>query len=416
MVIRRMKEISCKNSMDEWVVLGIAASIFLSIYVTVAMMVVTAAYLIRKDKILDVAMYTPGIKYLWTLCALGLAAAIVNNNDIGALITVALAGGFLIGAYARTVMTRALFDKVIMVACAGSLVAFVVALIQYLAFDGSLNRVSSVFINANYYAAVVEIVVLFAVYKLHRAKSLSEVGFYTAVIAMNAAGMYFSGCRTALFALFAGVALMLLCYNRYKALAAFAGLCVLLAAGMTFLPGVFPRMDQLGNDMGTRLAIWHKALEEIASHPVFGEGALAFSNFRFVVNGLRIIHAHNIYLETILCFGITGSALILVYLKKNLTPIWRMRRSNADGDRFGLALGLLSSVALHGLVDSTPFNVQTGVLVMLVLSMAGIQENLQPVLTRLPAYHTAYIHSTSAQGRKDVYAEKDRAYFTKKSA
>jgi len=379
-------------------------------------MVLTVVYLIWTRRLKSAALYTPGIQYLWALCALALIAAIENNNTIGAWIAAALAGAFLIGAFIRSVMTRALFEKLTAALCVASMIAFAAALIQYLTYDAT-QRISSVFTNANYFAAVSEMIVLLGIYKYFRAESAKQKGFYAAVIVMNTASLYLSGCRTAIFVLLAAVSLMLLLYRKYGTLAAFWGFCLLTAVVMAALPDVFPRMNQLGADMATRLAIWRRAIAAISEHPLFGEGALAFAGLHFTVHGMRIIHAHNIYLETVLCFGIAGVVLILAFLQKNLSSIWQLHRSKQDRDRFVLAASLLAGVALHGLVDATPFNVQTGLLVMMVLATAGIQENLQPALIRLPVYRRVYLQDREfADNRGDINAAKDKPFYGKKSA
>ena len=193
------------------------------------------------------------------------------------------------------------------------------------------------------------------------------------------------------------------------------GFCALLAVLMVAVPGVFPRMSQISTDMGTRVEIWRRALADILKHPFFGEGALAYRGFYFTVDGVRIVHSHSIYLEPILSFGIFGVALIFIYLKKNLSPIWKMRNTKMDRDRLVLALGLLVSVALHGIVDAAAFNIQIGVLLMLVLGMAGIQENPQPV--RLPVHRLVYLQATEPkQHHNAAYAYKDKSGFSKRSA
>jgi O-antigen ligase len=399
------------------VVLGLAISVFISIYVAAAAMLFVVAYLIKERRLESVAFTAPGIRYLWTLCTLGIVASVMNDNEAGMLVTVALAVFILIGVYVRSVMTRMLFDKMIEVSCAASIFSFAVAFIQYLAYEGDIDRACSVFINANYYAAVIEIVVLFAAYQLFKPTNRKQRSFYAVVIALNSIGLYFSGCRTAVFALCAAMALMFLLHRKYKALAVFVGSCFLVAALMAVSPGVFPRMSQMGDDMGTRFAIWHRAIEDILKHPVFGEGALAFPSFHLVINKMSIVHSHSIYLEPLLSFGLSGTALILIYLKKNLSPIWKMRKDRSDRGRFVLAFGLLACVALHGLVDATAFSVQTGILLLLSLAMAGIQENPQPVLSSLSVYHLAYLQDTgSRQVRQAIYATKDRSLYSKKSA
>ncbi len=395
--------------------MGLGLSVFLSIYVTIAAMVLTIVYMIWAQRFKGVALYTPGIQYLWALCALGIVAAYDNNNTVGTLITVALAGSFLVGGFARSVMTRTLFDKLAAVICGASLLAFVVALAQYLIGADPIKRISSVFINANYYAAVTEMIVLLAIYKIYRAEGFRKKVFYAAVIMINSVGLCLSGCRTGMFALFAAASLMLALYRKFRTLALLWAFCIALAGLMIALPGVFPRMNQMGQDMDVRLEIWRRALIAISKHPLFGSGALAFSEFHFTVNGMQIVHAHSIYLETVLCFGVVGVALMFVYLKKNLTPIWQMRGS--DRETFALTLGVLASVALHGVADATPFNVQTGMLIMLALSLAGIQEKLQPALVRVPLYGMAYLPGGEGwPGRGDMRPTEAKALYSKKSA
>ena len=367
-------------------------------------MLLVFVYLVKGKRLKSVAVTTPGIKCLWALCTLGVVAAIANGNGVGAAIAVLLAVYFFTGAFARSVMTRMLFDKIIEVSCAASIFSFIIALIQYVTYQGDLDRASSVFINANYYAAVIEIVVLFAVYKLFRPGNRKQRAFYAAVIAINAGGLYFTGCRTAVFVLFAAVSLIILLNHRIKALAVFSGSCILFAALIVTMPEILPRMAQLGDDMGTRIAIWRRALEDILKHPVFGEGALAYPGFHYVIGGMRIVHTHNIYLEPILSFGIVGTGLILIYLKKNLSPILKMRNVKCDRDRFVLAVGVFVSVALHGMVDLTAFGVQTGILLLLALAVAGIQENPQPMLVRPAVTQLACLQKTgSTQSCSAVY-------------
>ena len=199
-----------QGSGDEWVVLGLAASAFLSIYVTAAAMLFAVIYLIKEKRLKDVMFTLPGIKYLWALCTLGVIVALAYGNDVGALVALLLGVIFLIGAFARSVMTRILFDRIVRASCAASLVSFAVAFMQYMTFESDQSRIYSVFFNANYYATVIEIIVLFAVYQLFRAVNWKQRGFYAVVIALNATGLYFSGCRTAMLAICAAVSLMLL--------------------------------------------------------------------------------------------------------------------------------------------------------------------------------------------------------------
>lgn len=351
-----------------------------------AAMLFIVIYVIKEKRLKSVLSGTPAIKYLGVLCVLAFITSFVNNNEAGTLAAMILSVFFLVAAFARSVMTRNLFDKIVEVSCILSLFSFIVTLVQYVIdYSNLINygipfRVCSVFLNANYYAAVIETLVLFAIYQLGRVKTTKQKGLYAAVIILNSLGLYLTGCRTAVFALCAAALLMLLLNGKYKIFAVFIGSCILLAILMLAFPDDFPRVDNIVTDIGTRLQIWRRALLGILSHPFLGTGAMSFASFHFKIFGETVLHTHSLYLEPLLSFGILGTAMIVIYLKKNLSSIWKMRETKSDRGRFALALGLLTSVALHGVVDITAFGVQTGILLLLTLSMAGIQENTKPEL------------------------------------
>jgi hypothetical protein len=102
--------------------------------------------------------------------------------------------------------------------------------------------------------------------------------------------------------------------------------------------------------------------------------------------------------------------MILIYLKKNLTPILKMRNIKDDKSRFALASGLLISVLLHGIVDATAFGLQTGILLLLSLSMAGIQENSEPEFVRLSVSPLTYQQLGQARA---VYPPEDKSLYSK---
>jgi hypothetical protein len=141
-----IKKITDAYTVDERIVLGLVISAFISMYAAVAAMLCLIAYLIKEKRLMPLALTSPGIQYLWALCALGIVAALADGNKMGVLVTMLLAVFFLIGAFARSVMTRKLFDKIMEVSCAASLFAFAVAFVQFLISGADSTRISSTFI------------------------------------------------------------------------------------------------------------------------------------------------------------------------------------------------------------------------------------------------------------------------------
>lgn len=62
----------------------------------------------------------------------------------------------------------------------------------------------------------------------------------------------------------------------------------------------------------SRIEIWHKALETIFNHPIFGTGASSFPQIFEFQTGLWKGHAHNLPLELIISYGIPAGLFILI--------------------------------------------------------------------------------------------------------
>ena len=63
--------------------------------------------------------------------------------------------------------------------------------------DSPKNRVNSTFFNANYYAMMIEFLVLICVYKMMQVKTKRRIIFYIVTILANLFALYLTGCRTA---------------------------------------------------------------------------------------------------------------------------------------------------------------------------------------------------------------------------
>lgn len=84
--------------------------------------------------------------------------------------------------------------------------------------------------------------------------------------------------------------------------------------------------------------------------------------------GFAANHAHNLLLDLLVNFGVVGAGLLLAYLAVNLAGIVRMYFSGAERSKSALALSVLATVLVHGLVDATVCWPQTAILVVAVIS------------------------------------------------
>ena len=316
----------------------------------------------------------PKAYYLVVFSITTLFVSIFNLNLQGLIYAAAIFLVFLIAVYIRSLMTVRLFEAVLNVSCAASLFSSAVIIVQVISSRSGLSsRAASTFMNANFYAAVIEMIVLFCVYNLVKT-GRKYTKFYVLVIVMNLIGLYLCNCRTAMLALGAAVCVFLILSRQYKAL------LISIAAGLSFLAIIsqFQFMqDRFGStlsDLDLRISIWKTAVRGILSSPLFGRGSGSYQLASQVFGGPVQPHAHNLLLDPLLNYGLAGVALLAAYLKNNFKAISRLQVTQQENSIQLMIYGLLTGVVIHGLTDITLFNVQSGLLFFIVLGAAGIRE------------------------------------------
>ena len=373
-------------TLDELIVLGLLISILLPIYFTIAATVLTLGYLIVQHRIKNILTSVKGAYWIFALCCLSLIVSFYSRNFSGLLIAVVMFIIFVIGMYVRIVMTRALFENIIDISIAFSVVCFIIAILQQYCFSsGSSYRADSTFMNANYYATYIEFVILFCIYKFLKNPAWKVKSYLLTVIFINICALYLCDCRTAFIVLGFTVPVMLVLYRKYKALFIMIGISVAGIASLLLFPDLFPRGSNLNSDLNTRLSIWKTSIKGILENPLFGQGGNTYAHIYSKFGGHPAPHAHNILLDQILNFGIIGTGLLCLFLKENIASVHKMYSSKNDQDRFNLFFAVLLCVILHGLFDNTIFGIQTGLFFVLFLGVAGISESY-------PAFHKLSLH------------------------
>ncbi len=272
-----------------------------------------------------------------------------------------------------------------------SLVAALVAIIQYfiilhrfnidgfelIIFNTPKNRVDSFYFNANYYAMMIEFWVGIAFYKILRLTqeehvNFKKIGGYCIIILINLFTLVLSGCRTAWPAMLAGLAIMLLFAHFYKlfGLIAAGGMA---SAGFLFThKSYIPRASNITKYLGVRQKIWRAALASIKDHPLFGEGPLTYMHIWKQYNGHNTQHAHNIFLDPPLSFGIVGILMILPYFISCIKRTYITYKLHKNDTLVALIIGLIVMTYIHGLLDYTIFFIQTSFTLFMVISSFDI--------------------------------------------
>lgn len=383
-------------SADERAVLLLILSLFLSVYLAAACAAAVVIYILVTGKLRETLFGGKGAGYLVLFLAVMLLTTTAYGREFEILVAVGILLCSILVLFMRRVMTQRLFDDLIDTACVMSIWAFAVALLQKLLirenqFD---NRFQSVFVNPNYYAAIIEMVVMFALYKMLTQKRGRL--FYTFVIAFNFSGLAICQCRTAFLVIALSVPCLLLFLGRKKLFLLYMVLGVCGALLFFFEPGLFPRSEALGDDFGTRWSIWMASLQGFFDRPMLGGGCYTYSRIYALYGGARTTHAHNIILELLLNYGLLGTGAAAAYIASSARQTLRFYFAKQGRASCALCLTILIGVLAHGMVDATVFWPQTGLLAAAIFACPGIYESKGAAASRLRALRPQWEPTESA--------------------
>ena len=352
-------------------ILMLLFSVMISVYVTIAVCLSIIIYMFARNKYYDVFSVMPKaiFRSVAVFCVMALIVSIARSNITGVYIALGIIIVALTGMFLSRYMTQELFETGISLCCWLSVVCFVVALFQLLTCaDG--YRIPSTFMNANYYAMVIEFVVTMCLYKLlsTRKKSVGHVLRYCFIILVNIAGLFISGSRTGLVVTLSVLLLMFLLYKRYSLFwIALASIVVYAIVGFRYLD-IIPRDCSIHNDFGTRLSIWVTALKGISLHPLFGGGGNAYTMIYTVFNGHKAVHAHNLLLDMLLNYGIVGFTFVFVCFISMFKSMRKAAANTYNSQIRNVIYTALWCVLVHGITDVTIFWIQTSIIFLFIFS------------------------------------------------
>lgn len=371
---------------EEYLIMVALCSIFLPFFCSLTVIVMILLYLLIKGRLPEIIRAYPKSYYLFAFCGINLVVSLFYHNDLGAICSLGIAIVFLFILFYRSKVTPRLFELCVDACCIISLFCFVWALMEYHSIVQTLNydfftfevaddpmyRVNSTFFNANYYGMMVEFLILMCVYKMMNVKTTRRVIFYLVTILCNFSGLYLSGCRTAWISFLITIPLLFLLNNHKRFFIGSVTVIALCAIALWIDPDIFPRGGSFSEYFAVRRHIWAAAVRGIADHPLLGQGPLTYYHTFMKYGGPPTQHAHSVYLDPFLSFGVIGVALLVPYFWEQGKEIWHLYSQRIDMRLFSLILSFLLTVMIHGILDYTIFWVQTGLIFLLVLSSSAI--------------------------------------------
>lgn len=180
------------------------------------------------------------------------------------------------------------------------------------------------------------------------------------------------------------VAIYGLLYNRKVLLGLIALAIILLFSDATLvdrMTSIFTKMDT-SSEM--RLAFWESTIAMILDHPLLGIGwgsyFMVYPNYDYYMQGeyIKIVHAHNMYLNFMAETGLLGFVSYMVYyfgiiFKAFQLQAKMLRKSNLVLKSLLLGIGLgFTALALNGLTDYVMFNTELSMLVWLFSGIVAV--------------------------------------------
>lgn len=240
--------------------------------------------------------------------------------------------------------------------------------------DGS--RACSTFFNSNYYGYVIIIMIVFALYQIlinlkFKKSNLLKLLFYFVVFMINILAIDLPQSRSMYLALLIGIIVLFITFSKKS----FLLLAIpSFSLGLIFYQKVLdlvPRFSKAVLDINDRLNLWHTAILEIKNNPYFGKGFYTYQISFSKYNDYYQIHAHNLFLEMVLSFGLIGTMIIIcffIFVLAKPCIIW----IKYGAKEISLVLAVLMLTLVHGFTDMILLLPQTFIIFGLIMLAADV--------------------------------------------
>lgn len=303
--------------------------------------------------------------------AINFITAFIYQNQKGFRNAVVFLMVTIIGLYLRSVMTRTLFEQILDLLCIGCIPVFIGALIWRAINLSTPNfRLTLWFCNSNYLASILAAIVIICAYKVSQKKGFSL--YYYAIASGCAICIFFTGSMFAWIEIFMGVSVLLTLTKKHQLLGTFLIICVVGCLFIYCVPEIFPRLTESNITTENRVLIWKDAIHYIPEHLWFGKGFFTYGTLPNL--SYPTTHAHNIFLEPLLSFGIVGSALILLFFTLYYRSVILCNKLLRKSHITSLILAVSAAVLIHSTTDMTMIWSQTSCIYAIIMAGLGVDE------------------------------------------
>ncbi len=318
-------------------------------------------------------------KFWWSVPAFSALTFVVGlcyQNFIGAGCSILYFFIMVIALFARTAMTRTVFERSLNGCCVLSIFVTLYAVVERLIhLKDPFYRCQAYFFNPNYLATIMATVIIICAYKITARKG--NIWFYYGVAAFCAVTMYLCGSMFVWVELLMGVSVLLSLMRQHHLLSIFLTLTAVCCIILYCVPEIFPRLTESNITTDNRITIWDLSIRSIPETPFFGRGFLSYMQISANTPGAYLSqHAHNIVLEPLLSFGIVGTILFSLYFLAYFRTVLICKNRIHKSHITALILSLTAAMLIHGTTDMTMLWIQTGLFYLMVMAGVGADEKV----------------------------------------
>ncbi|HGL7563104.1 TPA: O-antigen ligase family protein [Streptococcus pneumoniae] len=384
--IEKLKGLSSK----ELILLGIILSIFLPFYLFVVVLCLYIISLIFTGDMKSILQKMGEHPMLLLFLSYSTVISILAQNWMGLVASVGMFLFTIFFLHYQSILSHKFFRLILQFVLFGSVLSAAFASLEHFQIVKKFNyaflspnmqvwhqnRAEVTFFNPNYYGIICCFCIMIAFY-LFTTTKLNWLKVFCVIAGfVNLFGLNFTQNRTAFPAIIAGAIIYL--FTTIKNWKAFWLSIGVFAIGLSFLfsSDLGVRMGTLDSSMEERISIWDAGMALFKQNPFWGEGPLTYMHFYPRIHAPYHEHAHSLYIDTILSYGIVGTILLVL---SSVAPVrLMMDMSQESGKRpiIGLYLSFLTVVAVHGIFDLALFWIQSGFIFLLVMCSIPLEHRM----------------------------------------
>ncbi|HGR1658900.1 TPA: O-antigen ligase family protein [Streptococcus pneumoniae] len=384
--IEKLKGLSSK----ELILLGIILSIFLPFYLFVVVLCLYIISLIFTGDMKSILQKMGEHPMLLLFLSYSTVISILAQNWMGLVASVGMFLFTIFFLHYQSILSHKFFRLILQFVLFGSVLSAAFASLEHFQIVKKFNyaflspnmqvwhqnRAEVTFFNPNYYGIICCFCIMIAFY-LFTTTKLNWLKVFCVIAGfVNLFGLNFTQNRTAFPAIIAGAIIYL--FTTIKNWKAFWLSIGVFAIGLSFLfsSDLGVRMGTLDSSMEERISIWDAGMALFKQNPFWGEGPLTYMHSYPRIHTPYHEHAHSLYIDTILSYGIVGTILLVL---SSVAPVrLMMDMSQESGKRpiIGLYLSFLTVVAVHGIFDLALFWIQSGFIFLLVMCSIPLEHRM----------------------------------------